>query len=85
MEEQKSNARNKCLRSKVDYVRGIFIINETKSGSKPVSIVSFLGYSVSKEVKATKIKRVSEIKKAAPPSSMKQLDFSSAYQIFMDE
>ena len=51
-----------------------FIINEKKSISKPVSSVSFLGYSVSKEGIAPDPKHVEKIKNAKPPSNMKQLE-----------
>ena len=51
-----------------------FTINEKKSNSKPVSSVSFLGYSVSKEGIAPDPKHVEKIKKAKPPSIMKQLE-----------
>ena len=50
-----------------------FTINEKKSNSKPVSSVSFLGYSVSKEGIAPDPKHVEKIKNAKPPSNMKQL------------
>ena len=52
----------------------IFTINEKKSNSKPVSSVSFLGYSVSKEGIAPDPKHVEKIKNAKPPSNMKQLE-----------
>ena len=51
-----------------------FTINEKKSNSKPVSSVSFLGYSVSKEGIAPDPKHVEKIKNAKPPSNMKQLE-----------
>ena len=51
-----------------------FTINEKKSNSKPVSSVSFLGYSVSKEGIAPNPKHVEKIKNAKPPSNMKQLE-----------
>ena len=50
-----------------------FTINEKKSNSKPVSSVSFLVYSVSKEGIAPNPKHVEKIKNAKPPSNMKQL------------
>ena len=50
-----------------------FTINEKKSNSKPVSSVSFLGYSVSKEGIAPDPKHVEKIKNAKPPSNMNQL------------
>ena len=51
-----------------------FTINEKKSNSKPVSSLSFLGYSVSKEGIAPDPKHVGKIKNAKPPSNMKQLE-----------
>ena len=51
-----------------------FTINEKKSDSKPVSSVSFLGYSVSKEGIEPDSKNVEKIKNAEPPSNMKQLE-----------
>ena len=51
-----------------------FNINEKKSNSKPVSSVSFLGYSVSKEGIAPDPKHVEKIKIAKPPSNLKQLE-----------
>ena len=51
-----------------------FTINEKKSNSKPVSSVSFLGYSVSKEGIAPDPKHVEKIKNAKPPSGLKQLE-----------
>ena len=51
-----------------------FTINEKKSNSKPVSSVSFLGYSVSKEGIAPDPKHVEKIKNAKPPSNVKQLE-----------
>ena len=51
-----------------------FTINEKKSNSKPVSSVSFLGYSVSKEGIAPDPKHVEKIKNAKPPSNMRQLE-----------
>ena len=50
-----------------------FTINEKKSNSKPVSRVSFLGYSVSKEGIAPDPKHFQKIKNAKPQSNMKQL------------
>ena len=44
-----------------------------KPNPKPVSCVSFLGYSVSKEGIAPDPKHVEKIKKAKPPKNMKQL------------
>ena len=52
-----------------------FTINEKKSNSKPVSSVSFLGYSVSKEEIAPDPYYVEKIKNAKPLSNMKQLEF----------
>ena len=63
---------NAC--SRVDYVKKKFTINEKKSNSKPVSSVSFLGYSVSKDGIAPDPKHVEKIKNAKPPSNMKQLE-----------
>ena len=51
-----------------------FTINENKSNSKPVSSVSFLGYSVSKKVLAPDPKHVEKIKNGKQPSNMKQLE-----------
>ena len=51
-----------------------FFINEKKSNSKPVSSVSFLDYSVSKERITPDPKHVEKIKNANPPSNMKQLE-----------
>ena len=51
-----------------------FTIKKKKSNSKPVSSVSFLGYSVSRERIAPDRKHVEEIKNAKPPSNMKQLE-----------
>ena len=51
-----------------------FSINEKKSTSKPVSSVSFLGYSVSKEGIAPDPKHVEKIRNAKLPSNMKQLE-----------
>ena len=59
-----------------------FTINEKKSNSKPVSSVSFLGYSVSKEGIAPDPKHVEKIKKAKPPSNMKQLESFVGLAIF---
>ena len=51
-----------------------FTIHEKKSNSKPVSSVSFLGYSVSKEGIAPDPKHVEKIKNAKSPSNVKQLE-----------
>ena len=59
-----------------------FTINEKKSNSKPVSSVSFLGYSVSKEGIAPDPKHVEKIKNAKPPSNMKQLESFVGLAIF---
>ena len=59
-----------------------FTINEKKSNSKPVSSVSFLGYSVSKEGIAPVPKHVEKIKNAKPPSNMKQLESFVGLAIF---
>ena len=48
-----------------------FTINEKKSNSKPVSSVSFLGYSVSKGGIAPDPRHVEKIKNAKPPLNMK--------------
>ena len=74
MEQQRINTRNECLQSRVGYVKKNFNINEKKSNSKPVSSVSFLGYSVSKEGIAPDSKYVEKIKNAKPSSNMKQLE-----------
>ena len=55
-----------------------FTTNEKKSNSKPVSSVSFFGYSVSKEGIAPDPKHIEKIKNAKPPSHMKQLSTLSA-------
>ena len=60
-----------------------FTINEKKSNSKPVSSVSFLGYSVSKEGIAPDPKHVEKIKNAKPPSNMKQLESFVGLAIFL--
>ena len=52
----------------------IFTINEKKFNSKPVSGVSFLGYSVSNEGIAPNPKHVEKIENPKPPSNMKQLE-----------
>ena len=59
-----------------------FTINEKKSNSKPVSSVSFLGYSVSKEGIAPDAKHVEKTKNAKPPSNMKQLESFVGLAIF---
>ena len=51
-----------------------FTINEKKTNSKPVSSVSFLGYSASKEGVAPDPKHVEKIKNSKPPSNMKQFE-----------
>ena len=48
-----------------------FTINEKKPNLKPVSSVSFLACSVSKEILARDPKHVEKIKNAKPPSNMK--------------
>ena len=62
------------MQSRVGYVKKSFTINEKKSKTKPVSSVSFLGYSVSKKGIAPDPKHVEKIKNAKPPSIMKQLE-----------
>ena len=52
----------------------IFTINEKKFNSKPVSSVSFLGYSVSNERIAPDPEHVEKIKNPKPPSNMKLLE-----------
>ena len=74
MEQQRINRRNECLQSRVGYAKNFFTINEKESNSKPVSSVSFLGYSVSKEGVAPDSKHDEKIKSAKPPSNIKQLD-----------
>ena len=59
-----------------------FTINGKKSNSKPVSSVSFLGYSVSKEGIAPDPKHVEKTKNAKPPSNMKQLESFVGLAIF---
>ena len=61
----------------------IFIINEKKYNSKPISTVSFLGYSVSKEGIAPDPKHVEKIKNAKPPSNMQQIESSVGSAIFL--
>ena len=63
----------------------IFTINEKKSNSKPVSSVSFLGYTVSKEGIAPNPKHVAKIKNAIPPSNIKQLESFVGLANFMVE
>ena len=74
MEQQMINTRNECLQSRVGYVKKKFTFNEKKSNSKPVSTVSLLGYSVSKEGIAPDPKHVEKIKNAKLPSKIKQLE-----------
>ena len=51
-----------------------FTINEKKSNSKPVTSVSFLGYSISKDGLAPDLKHVEKIKNAKAPTNNKQLE-----------
>ena len=64
----KDQYEKRMLAAKCWLREKIFTINEKKSNSKPVSSVSFLGYSVSKEGIAP------DPKNAKPPISMKALE-----------
>ena len=63
-----------------------FTINETKSNSKPVESVSFLGYSISKEGIAPDPKNDEKIKKnAKAPTNNKQLESFAGLANFYEE
>ena len=64
----------RMLAVKIQLREKNFTINEKKSNSKPVSRVSFLRYSVSKEGIAPNLNYVEKIENAKPPSNMKQLE-----------
>ena len=58
--------------------------NPTLNQSQLIVFV-VIGYSVSKEVKAPNTEHVEKLKNSTPSSNMIELEFLSAYQIFMDE
>ena len=74
MEQRRSRMSNKCLQEKVDYVIKNSPKKRRKSFSKPLSSISFLGCSVSKEETAPDPKHFEKLKKEKPISNMEQLE-----------
>ena len=70
----KDQYKKRMLAVRIQLREKNFTINEKKSNSKPVSRVSFLRYSVSKEGIAPNFNYVEKIENAKPLSNMKQLE-----------